>query len=272
MSRVSRVTTIAALLRAAQTDAARRDLEVLIAHVLEVGRAYLYAHGDRDLGSEDMHRIDDALQRYRAGTPVAYITGFREFWSLTLDVSPDVLIPRAETELLVELALQRLAPNARVLDLGTGSGAIALAIKQERVDCTVTATDVSIAAADVARRNAAKHGLDVDVRVGDWYAAVTGRFDTIVSNPPYIRALDPHLESLVSEPELALIGGKDGLDALQVIISGAPSRLTTDGRLLVEHGFDQAEHVRHLFEGAGFERVESHRDFAGHERVTLGER
>lgn len=266
------MTTIAALLRAAPSEAARRDSEVLIANALGVGRAYLYAHGDQTLSDEDAQRIENVLRRHRAGTPVAYITGSREFWSLTLDVSPDVLIPRPETELLVELALRDLAHNARVLDLGTGSGAIALAIKQERADCAVTATDVSPAAIAVARRNAAKYGLQVDARIGDWYASISGTFDAIVSNPPYIRAMDPHLDSLVGEPVLALVSGDDGLDALRIIIDGAPSRLSAGGRLLVEHGFDQAEEVRRLFERAGLERVASHRDVAGHERVTLGER
>jgi release factor glutamine methyltransferase len=266
------VTTIAEFLRAAPSDEARRDFEVLIAHVLGVSRAYLYAHGDEPRGSNDTQRIAHALEQYRGGTPVAYITGRRDFWTLTLDVDPAVLIPRPETELLVELALQRLSRNARVLDLGTGSGAIALAIKRERGECAVTGTDLSADAIAVAKRNAERHQLDVDLRIGDWYAVVDGAFDVIVSNPPYIRADDPHLSALVGEPTLALVGGADGLDALRTIVSGAPDHLISGGHLLVEHGFDQADHVRRMFERAGFRRVTTHRDVAGHERVTLGER
>ncbi len=174
--------------------------------------------------------------------------------------------------MLVELALQRLPPNARVLDLGTGSGAIALAVKRERGDCTVTATDISADAVAVAKHNTDRQQLGIDLRIGDWYDAVDGVFNVIVSNPPYIRADDPHLTALVGEPTLALVGGPDGLDALRTIVSGAPDHLVAGGHLLVEHGFDQGEEVRRMFEHAGFRRVTTHRDVAGHERVTLGER
>lgn len=266
------MTTPAALLSTAHSMDARRDFEVLIAHALGRNRAYLYAHSDELLGDDDLERVEAALRRYREGTPVAYITGRREFWNLELHVSPAVLIPRPETELLVELALERLVPGARVLDLGTGSGAIALAIKQERNDCFVTATDASADAIAVARLNAHEHRLELDVRVGDWYAPVDGAFHVIVSNPPYIRGDDTHLSALVGEPTAALIGGMDGLDALRIIVSGASRRLEPDGHLLVEHGYDQAEDVRRLFEHAGFHHIVSHRDVAGHERVTLGER
>ena len=266
------MTTIAALLRTAPSGEARRDFEVLIAHALEKNRAYLYAHGDETLGTDDARRVEQMLQRYRGGTPVAYITGRRDFWNLVLEVTPAVLIPRPETELLVELALQRIVAKGRVLDLGTGSGAIALAIKRERVDCSITATDASADAIAVARRNADQYGLDVHLRLGDWYAAIDGAFDLIVSNPPYIRSDDAHLNALVGEPMTALVGGTDGLDALRVIVSGAADHLTSGGYLLVEHGYDQGADVRRLFEYAGFGAVESHRDFAGHERVTLGTR
>jgi release factor glutamine methyltransferase len=266
------VTTPAALLRTAHSAEARRDFEVLIAHALGKSRAYLYAHGDELLADGDLERVERVLRRYRGGTPVAYITGRREFWNLELHVSPAVLIPRPETELLVELALERVIAEARVLDLGTGSGAIALAIKQERSDCSVTATDASADAIAVARRNAREHDLELDLCVGDWYAAVNGTYHVIVSNPPYIRFDDTHLNALVGEPSSALIGGVDGLDALRVLVSGAPTRLETDGHLLVEHGYDQGDDVRRLFEHAGFRHIASHRDVTGHERVTLGQR
>jgi release factor glutamine methyltransferase len=266
------VTTLAALLRTAPSDDARRDFEVLIAHALNENRAYLYAHGDETLSTDDARRVEHMLQRYRGGTPVAYITGRREFWNLVLEVTPAVLIPRPETELLVELALQRIAANGRVLDLGTGSGAIALAIKRERGDCCVTATDASPEAIAVAGRNANQHGLEVNLRLGDWYAAADGVYDVIVSNPPYVRSDDSHLNALVGEPTAALIGGPDGLDALRVIVGGASNHLTSGGYLLVEHGYEQGADVGRLFERAGFSAVESHRDLAGHERVTLGKR
>ena len=266
------MTTIAEFLRNAGDGSTRRDVEVLLAAALGVQRAHLYAHRDEPLIESAARRADEMLDRYRAGVPLAYLIGRREFWNLALDVSPDVLIPRPETELLVELALQRLPPHARVLDLGTGSGAIALAIKQMRADCAVTATDISAPAVAVARSNAAKHALDIDFRVGDWYSAVDDAYDLIVSNPPYVAESDPHLDTLVSEPRLALVGGVDGLDALRTIVHGAPTRLVPDGSLLVEHGFDQGEAARSLFERAGLRHVETHRDLAGNERVTLGTR
>jgi release factor glutamine methyltransferase len=188
-------------------------------------------------------------------------------------VTPEVLIPRPDTELVVELALQRLRAEARVLDVGTGSGAIALAIKHSRPDCTVVAIDVSFAAAGIARRNAAKLGLDVDVRVGDWFDAVHAEtFDAIVSNPPYVREGDPHLDMLVSEPRLALVAGADGLAALRVVVRDAFIRLAPRGVLIVEHGFDQGADVRVLFEARGYGAIATHRDAAGHERATLGSR
>lgn len=265
------MTTIAEFLREADSDGSvRRDVEVLLAAALDVQRAHLYAHRDQPLTGAAAQRAQAMLSRYRAGAPLAYVIGRRDFWNLALDVSPDVLIPRPETELLVELALQRLSANARVLDLGTGSGAVALAIKQARSDCAVTATDISAPAVAVARRNATKHALDVDWRVGDWYSSVVDVYELIVSNPPYIAELDPHLDALVGEPRIALVAGVDGLDALRIIVHGAPTHLVGDGSLLVEHGFDQGRAVRVLFEQAGLHNVETHRDLAGNERVTLG--
>ncbi len=263
------MTTIADLLRGARNDSERRDLEVLIVHALDVGRAHLYAHGTDQLNDAQVGRIQALLRDCRSGTPVAYIVGRRAFWSLDLDVTRAVLIPRPETELLVELALERLPPRARVVDLGTGCGAIALAIKHERRDCTMVATDVSPAALEIARGNATRHGTNIELCLGDWYTAVNGTFDLIVSNPPYIRSDDPHLEALVSEPHLALAAGSDGLDALRCVIGGAPQYLTPGGWLLVEHGYDQGDQVRTLFTRAGFRTPRTVRDGAGHERVTL---
>jgi len=247
-------------------------MEVLLTAALGVQRAYLYAHDDEPLTGSGAAKIERMLADYRCGTPVAYVIGRREFWKLSLEVSRDVLIPRPETELLVELVLIRLPPRARVLDLGTGSGAIALAIKQERNDCAVTATDISAAAIETARRNAATYGLDLNCRVGTWYSVVEDTYDLIVSNPPYIADTDSHLRELVSEPRIALSAGPDGLDALRVVVAGAPSHLTRGGWLLVEHGHDQGTAVRGLFEAAAFGGIETHQDLAGHDRVTLGKR
>ena len=277
------MTTIRQWLNDARDETSRRDAEVLVAHVLGSTRAYLYAHADDVLAEAADARIRELLAARGRGEPVAYLVGYREFWNLRLAVTPAVLIPRPETELLVELALERMPPRARVVDLGTGSGAIALAIKSERADCSVVATDMSEAALDVARANALALGLQIDIRRGDWYVALddtpstpsdgpTRAFDVIVSNPPYVAANDPHLESLVSEPELALAGGPDGLAALRTIIAGAPTRLAVGGTLLVEHGYEQGSAVRDLFAAAGFAAVETHRDGAGHQRVTLGTR
>ena len=268
------MTSIRQWLNDARDETSRRDAEVLIAHALDSTRAHLYAHADDALSAAADARIRELLDARRRGEPVAYLVGYREFWNLRLAVTPAVLIPRPETELLVELALERTPRGARVVDLGTGSGAIALAIKSERADCTVVATDASERALDVARRNAATLELSIEIRAGDWYDAVANEplFDVVVSNPPYVAADDAHLRALVSEPTAALIGGADGLDALRVIVAGARGRLAAYGTLLVEHGFDQGAAVRRLFEAAGLSAIETHRDGGGHERVTLGTR
>jgi release factor glutamine methyltransferase len=255
----------------AQRHLDRIDADVLAAHVLEVERAYLYSHPERILDSAELARIDALVAQRAAGTPLAYLTGHKEFWSLTLEVDASVLIPRPETELLVEVALTRLADGARILDLGTGSGAIALALAVERDDCSIIATEHDPNALAVARRNAARHGCNVRFLQCDWFGDLDEPFDVILSNPPYIAAADPHLDALNCEPRKALIGGADGLDDLRIIIGAAPDHLTRNGWLLVEHGWDQAQRVRTLFRDAGFAGLETHRDAAGLERVTAGQ-
>jgi release factor glutamine methyltransferase len=253
---------------------ARLDAELLLAHALGVSRASLYAHAE-DEPSDAVHdaflRLADERMR---GVPVAYLVGHREFWSLDLVVTPAVLVPRPETESLVELALERLErdTDALVADLGTGSGAIALAIARERPHSRIVATDRSEAALDVARGNARRLAIaNVAFAAGDWYEALAERFDVIVSNPPYVAAGDPHLEGDVRhEPVPALVAGTDGLDALRRIVAGAPRHLRAGGSLLVEHGFDQGDAVRRLFRESGFLDVETARDAGGRERVTLG--
>ena len=254
------------------------DANALLAHVLGVDRAWLIAHAIDPLPRERADAFFALAKRRRDGEPVAYLTGTREFRGLRLAVSPAVLVPRPETETLVEVALERLPRDRdlRVLDLGTGSGAIALAIADERPRARVVATDVSTAAIEIAQGNAARLGLaNVEFRRGDWYAALEpadGPFDLIGANPPYVAAGDPHLDQgdLPHEPAVALSPGGDGLDALRAIVTGATSRLVAGGSLVVEHGYDQADEVRALFEAAGFEVVASRRDLAGIPRVTAG--
>jgi len=269
--------TVEAALRRARGRVKAHEAVLLMAHVLGRPSAWLYAHGDASMEEADAHRFMKLVERRAAGEPVAYLTGRRGFWTLDLAVSPDTLIPRPETERLVELALERVPPeaSARVLDLGTGSGAIALALARERPRALVTATDRSNAALAVARRNAADHAINnVAFLPGDWYQPVAGgRFDLVVSNPPYIAGGDAHLArgDLRFEPAAALASGADGLDALRVISAGAPRHLHPGGWLLVEHGMDQGSAVRALFLGAGLENVGTARDLEGRERVTFGQ-
>lgn len=254
---------------------ARLEAQVLAAHVLEVNRAWLIAHGDEALDPAAADRLEAALSRRLAGEPVAHILGRREFYGREYRVTPDVLIPRPETELLVEAALERLPPDrpANVLDLGTGSGCIAVSLALARPDCAVTAVDASSAALAVARDNAARLGARVTFLESDWFAALAGRrFDLIVGNPPYIADADPHLSQgdLPREPRTALAAGADGLDDIRAIIHAAPAHLPAGARLLLEHGWDQGEAVRALLDARGFTSVETLRDLAGQARVSLG--
>lgn len=256
---------------------ARREAEILLAHAFGVSRAWLVAHGGDAVDATRHAAFGDLVRRRGAGEPVAYLTGSRGFCNLELHVTPDVLIPRPETELLVEQALQRIphSTGCRVADLGTGSGAVALAISQARPNARVLATDASTAALDVARANAACLGIrNVDFRQGDWCAALEGeRFDLIASNPPYVAAGDPHLDEgdLRFEPRAALVAGADGLDAIRVIVRDAREHLGRDGWLLFEHGFDQGAVARRLLERHGYRSVATVSDLEGRERVSLGQ-
>jgi release factor glutamine methyltransferase len=262
------------------SDEPRREAEVLLGAALGRPRAWLLANaGERILDCEATDRYEALVTRRALGEPVAYLLGAKEFWSLPFAVGPGVLIPRPETERLVECALAHLSADRScgVLDLATGSGAVALAIAAERPLARVLATDLSEAAVDTARTNAARLGLDqrVAVHAGDWYAPVAGRrFDVIVSNPPYIAAADPRVEPAVRryEPPQALFAGAEGLEALRAVVGGAPGHLVPGGWLLVEHGDTQGAAVRELFEAGGFEQVQTHRDLAGRERCTEGRR
>jgi release factor glutamine methyltransferase len=253
-----------------------REVEVLLGHAVRKDRAWLYAHADDALAVDDAVRFHGLLMRRAAGEPLAYIVGRREFWSLDLEVGPDVLIPRPETELLVELALERIPQGAQVdiADLGAGSGAIALAIGRERPQARVLATDASPAALAVARANAERLGIDnVKFAQGDWCAALgERRFDLIVSNPPYVAETDAHLSQgdLRFEPRAALAAGADGLDAVRLIAGEGAAHLKPRGWLLLEHGFDQGSAVRSLLGGGRLSGVFTAVDLEQRERVSGG--
>ncbi|WP_368562810.1 peptide chain release factor N(5)-glutamine methyltransferase [Pseudoxanthomonas sp. UTMC 1351] len=254
----------------------RYEVERLLMHVLKRDRAWLFAHATDPLPVDVQAAFGALLQRRIAGEPVAYLTGTRNFWTLELKVTPDTLIPRPETELLVELALERLPENTsiRVADLGTGSGAIALAIASGRREVRVIGTDVSTAALAIANENARANDIhNVEFRHGSWFAPLDGeRFQIVVSNPPYIAESDPHLRQgdLRFEPAGALSSGADGLDAIREIVLEAPRYLLAGGWLLMEHGWEQGDAIRALLEQAGFAEVSTAQDLEGRDRVTMG--
>lgn len=263
--------TIAALLQ--RPPLAALETRILISHALQLSRVQLITQSARELTSDEAQRLTALIQRRLGGEPIAYIVGEREFYGLSFHVTPDVLIPRPETELLVELALEYLPENGRVLDMGTGSGAIAVAITCERPDVTVTALDISEAALTIARGNAERHQVQITFLQSDWYGALTNqRFDVIVANPPYIANGDAHLSQgdLRFEPVSALTDHNDGLSALRTIIGGASHHLVNGGWLLMEHGYDQSASVREMCIRQGFSDTQSWKDLAGIERVSGG--
>lgn len=252
----------------------RLEAELLICEVLGVERAWLYAHAEQPLSAEARQELEALAARRIGGEPIAYILGQREFFGREFAVCPSVLIPRPETELLVETALEKLGPRAAVLDVGTGSGCIALTLAAERPGWHVTASDLSAAALAVARENALRLQLsDVELLHGDLFAPVAGRrFDAILSNPPYVAEGDPHLSrgDLRFEPAMALSTGKSGLAIIEGLIQGAGTHLHPGGWLLIEHGYDQARPIRALFASTGFDQIETRRDLGQIERLTLG--
>jgi len=259
----------------ASSTSARLDAELLLAFVLDRPRSYLIAHAEESPSIEGLDVFTGLVLRRRAGEPVAYITGRREFWSMELVVNRHTLIPRPETELLVEQALASLpARDPRVLDIGTGSGALALALARERSDAQVTATDLYAETLGVARYNALRLGIhNVEFLQGSWFEPVAGRrFHLIVCNPPYVAEGDPHLQEdgLTFEPMPALVSGRDGLEAIRVIAGQAPGHLLPGGSLWLEHGNMQAKEVTGILREAGFQGVQTRADLAGHSRISGG--
>ncbi|KPZ12187.1 MULTISPECIES: peptide chain release factor N(5)-glutamine methyltransferase [Pseudomonas syringae group] len=273
------MTIIASLLRSAElpdSPTARLDIELLLAAALGKPRSFLHTWPERIVSTEAAVAFAGYLQRRRTGEPVAYILGQQGFWKLDLEVAPHTLIPRPETEMLVEAALELVpafAP-AQVLDLGTGTGAIALALANDRQQWKVTAVDRVPEAVALAERNRQRLQLDnAQVLNSHWFSALEGRqFDLIISNPPYIADADPHLSAgdVRFEPSSALTAGADGLDDLRTIIADAQAHLNADGWLLLEHGYDQGPAVRELLIRHGFERIQTRRDLGEHERITFG--
>jgi release factor glutamine methyltransferase len=267
---------VRALSEQAGAEQARRDAQVLLGHSLGVSRAWLTAHREDSADAGMAGRFRMLLKQRAVGQPVAYLTGKREFYGREFGVTPDVLIPRPDTETLVEAALGKLPPGLRsdVLDLGTGSGCIAATLCLERPAARVVAVEISASALGVARKNAEALGARIEFLQGTWFAPLSGRrFDLIVSNPPYIPGADPHLRrgDLRFEPSMALAAGNDGLDEIRRIVGEAPEYLNPAGWLLFEHGYDQAEASRNLLLGAGFGKLVSAPDLAGIPRVAGGQ-
>ena len=264
-----------ALAAARAAGMARLDAQLLLGHVLGRDRAWLLAHDDAALSGAQAARLEALMARRRAGEPVAYLLGEKEFHGLTLQVDARVLVPRPDTEVLVDWAIELLRgelatmEQPAVLDLGTGSGAIALAVKHACPSAALTATDASSEALSVAQTNAARLGLAVEFRLGAWWQAVAQRrFHLALSNPPYIAAADPHLAALTAEPGMALTPGPEGLEALRAIVAGSAAHIEAGGWLLLEHGFDQAEAVQALLRDAGFARIATRQDLGGQPRCT----
>jgi release factor glutamine methyltransferase len=266
--------------RLEKAAAARLEAEILLSRAMGVSRSHLFAHPEQAVSRQAEHEFRTTLERRYRGEPVAYITGEREFWSLPLKITPAVLIPRPQTEVLVEAALSRIPADAtwRIADIGTGSGAIgsgaiAIALAHERSDCEIHATDISADSLDIARKNASQLELkNIRFHHGSWMEPLEGTFELIASNPPYVASGDPHLREgdLRFEPEGALISGPDGLDAIRAISTSARNRMQSGGWLMIEHGHDQATACQTLFRSAGYKSIETLRDLEGTNRVTTG--
>ncbi len=260
----------------ASSSSARIDTEILLCHVLDCNSAHLAAWPEKKLSPGQAQQFDQLISRRETGTPVAYLTGKREFWSLELEVTPATLIPRPETETLIEFVLEQFKQQKKchVVDLGTGSGAIALAIAREHPDWEITATDISQDALTVAQKNAAKHQINnVEFKISHWFNALKGEsFDIIISNPPYVAEGDPHLLNgdVRFEPAISLISGKQGMDDVEIITAEAGRYLKNNGWLILEHGYDQKKQVQDCFEASDFKTIVQKTDLPGQSRMTAG--
>ena len=249
----------------------RLELDILLSKVTGRSRAEIIASPQMTLSNNQLKRLKDDLRTLEAGTPFAYLVGKKEFFGIELEVSESVLVPRPETELLVEMVLTIAPKNATLLDLGTGSGAIALAIAKERPDIKVSASDFSATALEIARKNARSLNLNLTFFHSNWYESLPRKkWDLLVSNPPYVSESDPHLDALEKEPKEALVSGTDGLEAIRHIVRGSSCFLNPQGHLLIEHGFNQSEAVSRIFVANSFKNVVSAKDYSGIERVKLG--
>jgi len=257
-----------------ESDDARLDSQILLAYALNVSRTWLFTWPDKALDGATLTAFNALIEERKSGTPIAYITGYRDFWSLRLKVTPDTLIPRADTELLVEtaLTLKNVEKPCDVIDLGTGTGAIALSLANECPSWRITATDINPETLAVAKENAQTLELAVSFKESAWFDAINDRYDLVISNPPYIESDDPHLQQgdLRFAPAGALASGQDGLDDIRLLVQQALKHLKKDGYLLLEHGYQQAEAVRSLMVKAGYTEIETHQDIEDRDRVTLG--
>jgi len=275
MQRIQSVLTTAADTLAASSESPVLDAEVLLCRVLGKPRSYLRAWPDKRLETAQITAFETLITKRQKGLPIAYITGSREFWSRDFTVTPDVLIPRPDTECLIELSLQLIPVHKpfKIIDLGTGSGIIAVTLASERPQAQVSATDLSPAALHIAQHNARKHHVDIRFYQSDWFTEVPdAKFDLVVSNPPYIAVDDHHLRAgdLRFEPQQALVATEQGLRDIKIIAESARYYLEAGGHLLIEHGYNQQQHVQAIFNNCGYHHVRTHQDLSGQPRVTIG--
>lgn len=262
--------TLRELMKSSAID--KLDNRVLLSFITGFSHAQLIARDDYQLTDAQFQQYQDLLQRASGGEPIAYIIGYKEFYSRQFKVTPATLIPRPETELLVEQVLQLAPQNAKIIDLGTGSGCIAISCKLERPDLQVSAVDKFDDALNIARQNAERLQAQIEFTQSDWLAKIYDEFDVVVSNPPYIEVNDSHLQNLQFEPQIALTDFDDGLSCIKIIVQQAIMKLKYNGWLLIEHGYNQGTDVRTIFKNKGFKDIETIKDYADLERITIGQK